>query len=386
MKSLLISKVFPPETGGSGRWFWEIYRRLPREDYRIIAGDSPGASEFDKTHDLDIHRLDLNYKDWGYFSWSGYRRYNKTIKEILELSGDGKKITSIHAGSLLPDGWIAHKIARKFNIPMTLFMHGEETCYANSSRQLRWMSERILDNVHQVVANSLNTKRILTDAWCISPDKIRVLNPGVDCDHFRPTNKCVKTRESLGWNDYKVILTVGRLQKRKGHDTMIRAMPKLKKSIPTVKYAICGDGEERDALEGLVKDLNLEDSVQFIGGVDDETLKKCYQQCDIFVLANRTIGDDIEGFGMVLIEAQACGRPVIAGDSGGTKETLTEGQTGFIVNCDTEDQLCQKIIYLFNNEDELSSMGQKGRELVTSRFDWNLLSRQADSIFNVHSV
>ena len=146
-------------------------------------------------------------------------------------------------------------------------------------------------------------------------------------------------RARLGWGERRVVLTVGRLQKRKGHDMMIRALPAIRRAVPDVLYAIVGDGEERAALEQLAEQEGVRQSVQFLGEVDDETLVRCYQQCDLFALPNRQVGGDIEGFGMVLLEAQACGRPVLAGASGGTAETMRVPETGRVVPCDRPQEL-----------------------------------------------
>jgi phosphatidylinositol alpha-1,6-mannosyltransferase len=188
-------------------------------------------------------------------------------------------------------------------------------------------------------------------------------------------------REQLGWGGRPVVLTVGRLQKRKGHDMLIQALPAVRRRIPDVLYAIVGAGEERAALEKLVHKQKVDRHVQFLGEVDDAGLIRCYQQCDLFTLPNRREGSDIEGFGMVLLEAQACGRPVLAGDSGGTAETMRVPQTGRIVACDRPEPLAEMLIELLRQPDELNRMGEAGRRWVVEQFDWEALTRQAERLF-----
>src|SRR5690606_26326033 len=154
-----------------------------------------------------------------------------------------------------------------------------------------------------------------------------------------------------------VILTVGRLQKRKGHDQMLRALPAIRAAVPDILYVIAGNGEERDALETLMESLGLQNHVQFCGEITDSELVDCYQQCDLFVLPNRQIGDDLEGFGMVLLEAQACGKPVVAGNSGGTLEAMFPEKTGRLVRCDSPDELSKAVIDLLRDPDRLRQMG-----------------------------
>jgi len=174
---------------------------------------------------------------------------------------------------------------------------------------------------------------------------------------------------------------VGRLQKRKGQDMLIRALPAVRRAVPDVLYAVLGDGEERAALERLADQEGVRPSVQFLGEADDETLVRCYQQCDLFALPNRQVGVDIEGFGMVLLEAQACGRPALAGASGGTAETMRVPETGRIVPCDGPDQLAGVLAELLRQPALLHRMGAAGRAWVVERFDWAALTRRAEGLF-----
>ena len=123
-------------------------------------------------------------------------------------------------------------------------------------------------------------------------------------------------RARLEWTGRRVVLTVGALQKRKGQDMMIRALPAIRQRCPDVLYAIVGEGWERPYLESLVAELSVADLVQFRATPADDELIECYQQCDLFALPNRQVGWDFEGFGIVLLEAQACGKPVVTGQSG----------------------------------------------------------------------
>jgi phosphatidylinositol alpha-1,6-mannosyltransferase len=123
-------------------------------------------------------------------------------------------------------------------------------------------------------------------------------------------------------------------------------------------------------LKELVAKENLGDFVQFLGGVTDDVMTKCYQQCDLFALPNRTIDGDIEGFGMVLLEAQACGKPVLAGDSGGTAETMDIPHTGRVVNCDSHELLAEQLVDLLSDPVRLRTMSTAARTWVETRFDW----------------
>jgi phosphatidylinositol alpha-1,6-mannosyltransferase len=239
----------------------------------------------------------------------------------------------------------------------------------------------VLRGARLLIANSRSTERMLRDLWSVPADQVRVLNPGVDVGRFMPAAADPDVRARLGWRDRSVILTVGRLQKRKGHDRMISAMREILKTHPSALYAIVGDGEELPFLRKLVDEHGLAGNVQFLGELCDEDLIRCYQQCDLFVLPNRQVGKDVEGFGMVLLEAQACAKPVVAGDSGGTRETMRIPESGRIVDCDDVTALAGCVSDLLDDPAQLEHMGQAGRQLVVERFDWEALCRQATRLF-----
>jgi phosphatidylinositol alpha-1,6-mannosyltransferase len=148
-----------------------------------------------------------------------------------------------------------------------------------------------------------------------------------------------------------------------------------------VQYAIVGEDEEAPFLRQLAAREGVQECVQFLGEVDDDQLIRCYQQCDLFVLPNRQVGRDIEGFGMVLLEAQSCGKPVLAGSSGGTAETMQIPVTGRVTCCEEPSRLTAAIIELLRAPDLLASMGTAGRAWAVENFDWAVLSRQARQLF-----
>jgi phosphatidylinositol alpha-1,6-mannosyltransferase len=380
MRTLLVSEIFPPKTGGSGRWFWEIYRRLPREEFLIAAGEDPRQEAFDQTHDLRLWRLPLTMRQWGLRSFEGLRGYWRSVRRLRRLAR-AEGVRMVHAGRCLPEGIMALGLKCRCRIPYACYVHGEDVNAASTSREQSWLVRRALGNAAYVIPNSKNTERILREDWHLPPERIHLLHPGVDTDRFVPAPHDASVRQRLGWRERPVVLTVGRLQKRKGHDHMILALDKIRAVIPNVLYTIIGDGEERGFLQQLVAQHKLQDHVQFLGETDDTTLVQCYQQCNLFALPNRQVGRDIEGFGMVLLEAQACGRPVLAGDSGGTAETMRVPETGRIADCTNSDTLAAVVIDLLREPDRLDQMGRLGREWVVATFDWKALSQQAQRIF-----
>jgi len=290
-------------------------------------------------------------------------------------------ITAVHAARCLHEGWAAWLLKRLCGTPYLLYVHGEDIEAAATSRELAWMTRRVIAGARLLIANSEHSAKLLREKWGQS-EKVRVLHPGVDLIRFRPAARDEAARAELGWAGRKVVLTVGRLQRRKGHDMMIRALPAIRRAVPEVLYAIAGDGRERATLQALAEESGVSDAVQFLGEPGDEALVKAYRQCDLFALPNRRIGPDVEGFGMVLVEAQACGRPVLAGDSGGTAETMRPGATGVIADCTAPEPVAKAVADLLGDPSRLEEMGSAGRRHVEARFDWNRLAEDAAGLFS----
>lgn len=381
MRTLLITEVFPPQAGGSGRWFWEIYRRLDRTETMVAAGLQEGDAEFDRTHDVNVRRLPMTFPSWGVANWTGLRCYRQLADSIRRLIAE-HSATQIHCGKVLPEGFVAWWLKMRLGIPYLCYVHGEELSIAAGSRELSLMAKRAFGSADRVIANSRNTASLLCDQWSLPRDRVTVMYPGVDVDRFCPAQRDSAVRSELGWGDRPVVLTVGRLQKRKGHDRLIEAIPVIRESHPDFLYSIIGDGIERSALERLVAELGVGDHVDFRGEVNDEEMLKCYQQCDLFALPNRTVDGDFEGFGMVLLEAQACGRPVLCGRSGGTGEAMREGSTGIRIDCDVVDAIAGAIHEILRAPERAAIMGNQGRDLVEKHFSWNSLCTKAQECFD----
>jgi phosphatidylinositol alpha-1,6-mannosyltransferase len=380
LKTLLITENFPPKPGGSGRWFWELYSRLPNSEYAILAGQSPATELFDSNSSLPISRHNLSSSEWGFVSVKGIAFYLRSIK-LIHKQIKLQKIKMLHCGRVLPEGVMAWLLNLMTGIPYSCYVHGEDLETAASSREQYFLCRQVIKRASKIICNSQNSASLVAKFGEAARRKTVVLHPGVDSQKFIPAPKNIEILSRLAWVDKKVVLTVGRLQARKGQDMMIRALPAIKKVIPNILYAVVGDGDCREMLHKLALDLDVQDNVQFLAEISDDEMIHCYQQCDLFILPNRTIGNDIEGFGMVLVEAQSCGKPVIAGDSGGTSETLVDGQTGFIIDATKPEPIVSAVISILNDEQKLTTMAEQARLHVQSSLDWQPLVGQAISIF-----
>ncbi len=377
-RSLVISEVFPPQHGGSGKWLLEIYRRQPAFQYLMAVGNSHGTDPIDDHYPQLIQRIDLGMRNRSPRSVASLSCYLKQIRMLRRMVSQNS-IRMVHAARPLSEGLIARCLYALTGVPYVCFVHGEDVNVALTSRELRLLTSSVLAHSRCVIATSTFTKQLLIDDWKIKEAKIAMINPGVDTAFFAPTAQ--EAQRPKRWQGKFVLLTVGRLQQRKGQDMVLRALALLRATFPDLYYVIAGHGDDLERLTQLASDLGVADIVEFVGAIDDESLRTLYRNCDLFVLANRSVGKDVEGFGMVLLEAQACGKPVIAGMSGGTSDTMLVDESGFIVDCTSPDNLVDYIRMLIRDPVKRERMGDIARKHTIDNFEWTLQASRAESLF-----
>lgn len=386
-KSLIFSEIFPPMHGGSGRWLWEVYSRMSDKKYQFLAGAVEGDQDFDKKQSFMIDRVKFDYScwsDWGLMSIRSWIFYIKLFFATYKIV-KRDNINVIHCGRCIPEGVIAFMLKKLLSIEYVVFIHGEDVENAATSRSLTYIVKRVLQNADLLICNSKNSKRVLTAHWDVDITKVIIEYPGVDTEKFKPADKNPTVRNNLGWSNRPTVLTVSRLEERKGHSNLIKALVNIKKEIPNILYAIVGGGPEKQKLEQLVETLKLEENVIFMSEIDDEIMLQCYQQADLFVLPNRDIGRNIEGFGIVMIEAQACGLPVIGGNSGGTPETIIDGETGIIVDARNIKELENAVkSSLLNKNSSIES--DIRRKKWCDEFSWDNLTEKLTSRLRAYKL
>lgn len=384
---LLLAENFPPINGGASRLFWEVSRRCPPGSMTVLT--SWTAEDRDSAgRDPHVLRWSRSATEGAFGSTFHTWPFGQALRELREIARL-HRIDRILAGRTLLEGWLALAVRVLDGIPYDCFTHGEEINTISNgesaglltSRRYRYMTRLVLRGAERIVANSDFTATVLREQWSIDARRIRLLRPGVDSRFFTPA-PAGDSPPFPQWRGRHVVLTAGRLQARKGYDVLIRAIASLRGAVPDVLLAIAGAGEEEQRLRALVRELDIAAHVSFAGAVSEEVLRACYRHCDVFVLANRQIGCDVEGFGMVLLEAQACGVPVIAGRSGGSPETLIDGVTGLVVDCTAPEGLAAALTSLLGDPARRLAMGEAARRLVEERFDWESVMAGAGWLFD----
>ena len=205
--------------------------------------------------------------------------------------------------------------------------------------------------------------------------------PGIDVDHFIPTDASA-LRESLGLTQKKVIVSVGRLVHRKGQDFLIESMPRILKSVPDAHLLLIGQGPYREHLEKLVRKNKLESSVTFIGRIQYKELPMYLCAGDIFAMPSRSrlMGLEVEGLGIVYLEASSCGLPVLAGNSGGAPDAVLQNKTGLVVDGTNEQEISAAAIELLSNSTSSKMMGISGRQWIIDNWRWEIWSKDFEDL------
>lgn len=367
---LVLTELFLPTKGGTAVWFDEVYRRLGGKEIHIVTADVPGAHEYDVGHPNSVHRLSLKRVPW--LRPESLAMYVKFSGKSLWLALTNR-FDAIHAGRALPEGLVAWLVARLTGRPVVIYAHGEELTGWGRGNKYKAMCFA-LRHADRVIANSDFTRDTLVGMG-VKLERIELIHPGVDIERFRPGLPFQDLRDGLGLGpSAKLILSVGRLSRRKGFDTVIRSLPALVESGLDAHYAIIGIGEDEAYLNALAREVGVTERVHRLGHVPMQDLPRWYNACDVFVLANREIGGDTEGFGIVFLEAAACGKAAIAGQAGGTGSAVLDGQTGLRVDGESVSALATALRGILADQQRRVAMGQAGLTRVRESLNWQAVA------------
>jgi phosphatidylinositol alpha-1,6-mannosyltransferase len=330
-----------------------------------VTADVPGASEFDRMHPNTIHRLALKRVPW--LKPESLLMYSKLFVKAASLAAT-RRYTAIFAGRVLPEGLVAWATGRLFGRPVLVYAHGEELTNWGRGTKFAAMCF-VFRRADAVLANSDFTRDTLVGLLDVDPGRIAVVYPTVDEERFRPGLTGEDLRAAIAITpEQRLILSVGRLQRRKGFDSVIRALPLLRDRHLDAHYALIGIGEDWDYLQRLAAEHGVSERVHLLGHVSYEDLPRWYAACDLFAMPNREIDGDTEGFGLVFLEAASAGKPAIAGIAGGTGSAVVDGVTGLRVDGEQPDAIAQALARLLSDPDECRRLGAQGRKRVLENF------------------
>lgn len=373
---LVLTELFLPTKGGTAVWAAEVYRRLGGKDIHIVTADVPGAAAVDAVHPNSIHRINLRRVAW--LRPESLAMYARFFFKSLGLALT-HRFDAIHAFRALPEGLVAWALARLTWRPVVIYAHGEELTTWGRGGKYKAM-RFALRHADRVVANSEHTRDTLLQMG-VDSARITIIYPGVDVAVFRPGLEVAGLRDSLGIRpDEKLVFSVGRLSRRKGFDQMIRAVANLHAKGMALRYVIAGIGEDAEYLDALIAEHQLQAVVHRIGAVNEADLPRWLNACDVFAMPNREINGDNEGFGMVFIEAAACGKPSLAGEAGGTGSAVLHDVTGLRVDGRSLDAVASGLSRLVQDADLQARLGAAGRARVGADFSWDAVASKTKGV------
>ena len=361
-RHLLVTNDFPPKIGGIQSLLWEWWRRLPSDSFAVLTSPYEGAKEWDATQPFHIERTREPV----------LLPHPFMVKRINEMA---KRMNAdfVVLDPAVPLGIIGPSL----EFPYAVVVHGAEVTVPGRIPGTHQILGRVLrKSVHVVAAGQYPADEAARAAGCELPTT--VVQPGVDTERFRvlSTDERASAREHFGVSpNAELIVGVSRLVPRKGFDIAISAVARLARDRPQLEMLIAGAGRDAKRLNELAKRLGA--PVRFLGRTPFEDLPLLYGCADIFTMLcrNRWGGLEQEGFGIVFLEAAACGVPQVAGSSGGAAEAVDDGVTGIVVKDPTSiDEVAKAFSLLLNSPDLRQRMGNAGRVRAVESFSYDVLT------------
>lgn len=384
MTTMLLAQDFPPMGGGIARLHGELVKRYPPGELIVSTPQDPDADDFDAQFAGAVDRLPIGPKRTrslpGLLLWS--RRAASLARH--------RRVRYVHCGNVKPAGYPARWVYERTRVPYSIFLYGadllSEQHKIRHSVFKRRSAKAIFGGAATLVAISNWTRDLaLTVLGDLGLDghgqRLRVVHLGTDPERFRPGVDPTALRDRCEIPPGRWLLTVARLESHKGVDTVIQALPAVLARAPDVRYAVAGAGSQRDKLEKLAHKLGVADRVRFLGEVGEQDLPALYNLAAVYVGASRRaerIG--VEGFGIALVEASACGLPVVAGNSGGIPEAVRDGETGFLVPPEDPAAVAEAVCRLLEDPGLAQRIGAAGRRAVETYFNWDRVVRDLRAI------
>jgi phosphatidylinositol alpha-1,6-mannosyltransferase len=360
-RTLLITNDFPPRAGGIQSYVRSLAERLPSGELVVYAPSWAGAAEYDARQPFPIFRHP-----------GTLMVPNAAVRQrAAELIRD-HRIRAVWYGAAAPLSLLTPALRTDGVTRTVASTHGHEVGWSMIPGARRLL--RRIGRTNDVITFVSRYARRRISAALGPTAALEYLPPGVRVDTFRPdpvARRAMRARYGLG--DVPLLLSVGRLVARKGQDNLIRALPSILRRVPQAVVLIVGDGPDGPRLRGLVSALGVDRQVHFAGSVPWVDLPAHYAAADVFAMPCRTRGSglDVEGLGIVFLEASASGLPVIAGRSGGAPETVQQGRTGVVVDGRDVAQVARATTDLLTDRDRASTWGANGRAWVSQTWNWD---------------
>ncbi|MFI1988126.1 glycosyltransferase family 4 protein [Actinoplanes sp. NPDC020271] len=371
-RTLLVTNDFPPRPGGIQQFVHNLAVRRPAGDVVVYSSTWKGAAAFDAEQPFEVVREATGML-------LPTPAVAKRAAEIARSHGCDRVLF----GAAAPLGLLAHSLRKNAGITRAAgITHGHEIGWA-ALPGARGLLRRIARG-NDVITYLGEYQRMRLDKALHGLTELRRLAPGVDVDTFHPGVDGSAVRARHGLSDRPVIVCVSRLVPRKGQDMLIRALPEIRRRVPGAALLLVSGGPYRKTLAKLARDHDVEADVVFTGSVPWAELPEHYAAGDVYAMPCRTraAGLDVEGLGIVYLEASATGLPVVGGDSGGAPDAVREGETGYVVGGTDVAALTDRLVGLLSDPDQARAMGKAGRAWVEREWRWETQAARLDALLD----
>ena len=262
-------------------------------------------------------------------------------------------------------------------VPYVILSHGNDLNYSLSTKIDKIVASLLLKNASLMLGNSRFTEKLIRQAGF--EGRVEILNPGVDATQFYPEVDHALVHRLYKLKNRQVLLTTARLVPKKNVHGALRALSQVIKQFPSVLYLVAGEGPELQKLVALTEELNLSHHVRFLGHVDNTQLPALYCASQVLMMPSLVYQGDAETFGISYTEASACGKPVIAGRTGGTMDAVIDGETGLLVNPENVDEIAEAILRLLDDHELAHRLGKNGRTQVERERSWKKVGERLET-------
>ncbi|MEY3400052.1 MAG: hypothetical protein RLZZ486_520 [Actinomycetota bacterium] len=372
---LLVTNDFGPRAGGIESFVIGLLERIPVGEVVVYTSFQPDHESYDQKWLSDYQVRVIRDKSKVLLPTP------RVIRELQALIRQNS-ITKVWFGAAAPLGVAARWLRKAGATRIVALTHGHEVWWSKIW-PFSWAISEIGKQVDYLTYLGSFTKSALSPHIKDASKLIRVA-PGIDTDHFSPCDS-MSLRQRHGLGSRPTIVSVGRLVHRKGQDRLIEALPKVLESIPDAALVLVGEGPHRKHLDGLVNKYDLSGNVFFIGRINFAELPNYIGMGDVFAMPSRSrlFGLEVEGLGIVYLEASSCGLPVIGGSSGGAPDAVLDGETGYVVDGNDLTAISTQIVRLLSDAKLRKEMGERGRKWAIENWRWEIWSKEFNKSLDI---
>ncbi|MEY3972934.1 MAG: hypothetical protein RJA71_246 [Actinomycetota bacterium] len=364
-KILCITNDFGPRAGGIETFVIGLIERLPKHSVIVYTSSQEGSAPFDARwrEEFGVEVI----RDRSRILLPTFR----VGRNVQKLARE-RAITRVFFGAAAPLGLLSHGLRKVGVKKIVALTHGHEVWWAKLWPFTRLM-RRIGTGVDHLTYLGNFTRSAISKALSEkAKDSMVKIAPGIDTNHFAPQSESAQLKAELGLTEKKVLVSVGRLVHRKGQDTLVEALPLILKEIPDAHLMFVGEGPRKKFMQQRAEKLGVSSHITFIGRIHYQDLPKYICVGDIFAMPSRSrlAGLEVEGLGIVYLEASACGLPVLGGLSGGAPDAVIDGQTGLVVDGTSPQAVARAAVHLLHNDELALELGMRGRQWIIDEWQW----------------